>query len=125
MAVGVIDMKVRFKLDNRELTLDFRRVPFMKWAELKQATGFVQRTIMSALEDGDLDAVMALVWLERTQRERKLNFVDVRQEIANAPEFVDFEITDVILKGKSLLGNDNDDQTLVIEAAELDPTNGS
>lgn len=120
MAVGVIDTKVRFKLGNRELTLDYRRVPFMKWGELKQTTTFTQRTLMSALDNLDLDAIVALVWLERTQRERKLSFFDVYQEFQSATDDEDFEITDVIIKGKSVFGND----TREVEG-ELDPTEGS
>lgn len=120
MATGVIDVKVKFKLGNRELTLDFRRVPFMKWSELKQATTFTQRTLMTALDALDLDAIAALIWLERTQRERRLNYLDVHQELANATEDEDFEVTDMIIKGKSVFGND----TREIEV-EADPTNGS
>lgn len=122
MAVGVIDMKIRFKLGARELTLDYRRVPFMKWAELKQVTGFVQRTLMTALDNLDLDAIVAVIWLERVQRERKLNFADVRQELMNAESDEDFEVTDVIVKGKSVFGNDTRD--LEVDG-ELDPTGGS
>lgn len=118
MAVGVVDVKIRFKLDTRELTLDYRRVPGMKWSELKQATTFTQRTLMTAIEALDLDAIAALIWLERTQRERKLPFVDVYQEMQNSDS--DFEITDVIVKGRSVYGNDVSE----IEG-EADPTDGS
>lgn len=122
MAVGVVDTKIRFKLGTRELTLDYRRVPFMKWSELKQVTKFTQRTLMKALDDLDLDAIVALIWLERTQRERKLNFVDVYQELQTADDDADFDITDVIIKGKSVFGNDT--SNLEVEG-ELDPTDGS
>jgi hypothetical protein len=120
MAVGVVDIKIRFKLGTRELTLDFRKVPFMKWSELKQTTTFTQRTLVSALDALDLDAIVALIWLERTQRERKLTYLDVYQEFQSATDDEDFEITDVIVKGRSVYGND----TREVEG-ELDPTDGS
>jgi hypothetical protein len=122
MAVGVVDVKIKFKLGNRELTLDYRRVPFMKWSELKQTTTFTQRTLMTALDNLDLDAIVALVWLERTQRERRLSFADVYQEFQSADNDEDFEITDVIVKGKSVYGNDLSDSEI---EGEADPTAGS
>jgi len=124
MAVGVTDTKIQFKLGNRELTLDYRRVPFMKWSELKQTTTFTQRTLVTALSELDLDAIVALIWLERTQRERKLSYLDVYQEMANSDggDHEDFEITDMIIKGKSVNGNDT--SNLEIEG-EVDPTVGS
>lgn len=120
MAVGVIDTKLKFKLGARELTLDYRKVPFMAWAQLKQATTFTQRTLVTALDNLDLDAIVALIWLERTQRERRLAYTDVLQELMNADEDEDFEVTDVIIKGKSVFGND----TRTVEG-EVDPTSGS
>lgn len=124
MAVGVVDTKIKFKLGARELTLDYRRVPFMKWGELKQATTFTQKTLVSALFELDLDAIVALIWLERTQRERKLSYLDVHQELSNANggDDEDFEVLDLIIKGKSVNGNDTSD--LEIEGG-VDPTGGS
>jgi hypothetical protein len=120
MAVGVVDTKIQFMLGTRELTLDYRKVPFMKWAELKRATTFTQRTLMTALDNLDLDAIAALIWLERAQRERKLPFLDVYQDLQNAESDEEFEITDVIIKGRSVFGND----VTEIEG-EVDPTGGS
>jgi hypothetical protein len=124
MAVGVVDTKIKFKLGARELTLDYRRVPFMKWSELKQTTTFTQKTLVSALFELDLDAIVALIWLERTQRERKLSYLDVHQELSNANggDDEDFEVLDLIIKGKSVNGNDTSD--LEIEGG-VDPTGGS
>lgn len=124
MAVGVVDTKIKFKLGARELTLDYRRVPFMKWGELKQTTTFTQKTLVSALFELDLDAIVALIWLERTQRERKLSYLDVHQELSNANggDDEDFEVLDLIIKGKSVNGNDTSD--LEIEGG-VDPTGGS
>lgn len=120
MAVGVVDTKIKFKWGNRELTLDYRRVPRVKWTELKQATTFTQITLVTALTQGDLDAVDALIWLERTQRERRLPFLDVSQELADNDE--DFEVLDLIIKGKSVNGNDTSD---LENEGEADPTSGS
>lgn len=122
MAVGVLDVKMVFKLGARTLTLDFRKIPFMAWGELKQATGFTQRTLIKALDDMDLDAVVAVIWLERKQRERKLRYVEVYQELQSAESDEDFEMLDMILKGRSLSGEPADDED---QGEDGDPTAGS
>ena len=127
-AIGVTDTVIRFKLGNRDLQLDFRKIPFMKWSQLKQI-GFTQRTLVSALQDLDVEAVASLIWLERCQRERKLEYSDVISEINNfegeAPEF---EIIDLVIRGKSLMGRaavDDNGQVVIEPAEQPDPTSGS
>lgn len=124
MAVGILDVKIKFRLGQRTLTLDYRRVPFRGWGELKQTTTFTQRTLFTALNDYDLDAITALIWLERKQRERSLRYMDVYQELATADDDQDFELLDLVMNGKSL----NGDEEIGGEAdgvAGQDPTVGS
>ena len=124
MAVGVIDTKIKFKLGDRELTLDYRRVPFSAWSQLKQATKFTQRTLVEALDAFDLDAIVGLIWLERTQRQRRLNYIDVFQELQNADHDEEFEVIDLIIKGRSVFGRDTR-ETDGDGEVDPDPTNGS
>lgn len=123
MAVGVLDVKLKFRLGQRVLTLDYRRVPFTAWGELKQATTFTQRTLITALSDFDLDAITALIWLERKQRERKLRYLDVYQDLQSSDEDAEFELVDIIMNGKSATGDTGDDDSG--GEAGQDPTAGS
>jgi hypothetical protein len=136
-AVGVSDTVIKFKLGERKLTLTYRKIPFMAWAELKRGPGFTQRTLVTALDDLDVEAVAALIWLERVQRERRLSYADVIGELTNADgDPPEFELTDFIVKGKSMMGRrmtTEEDGTIKIEAARADregegdedPTSGS
>lgn len=120
MAVGVLKGQIKFKLGARNLTLDYRKVPFQAWGELKQAAGFTQKTFAAALLEFDLDAVVGLIWLERKQRERKLRFLDVYQELQADDADEEFELVDIIFNGTSLSG-----QKPVDAEEEADPTAGS
>ncbi len=133
-AVGVSDVVIKFKLGERQLKLDYRKIPFTKWSELKRSVDFTQRTLVSALDELDVEAIAALIWLERCQRERRLSYMDVVSEINNAEgDAPEFEVTDLIIKGKSLMGRVvEDDGQVRIEAARDDesgedenPTRGS
>lgn len=119
MAVGVINCKIKFRLGQRHLTLDYRKVPFQAWGELKQATTFTQRTLVNALSDFDLDAITALIWLERKQRERRLRYLDVYQELQSATSDEEYELIDLVINGKSTAGEPTD------EDEPEDPTAGS
>lgn len=111
----VPDVAVVFKLDSRELTCHYRKVPMSAWGELKRALNYTPLTLMTALGDWDLDAIAALVWLERTQRERKLAFRDVRDEVLSGGH--EWEPVDVIREGKTSTGEPVE--------PEADPTTGS
>lgn len=119
MAIGVLNVKIKFRLGARTLTMDYRKLPFQAWGELKAATSFTQRTLIAALDQLDLDAFAAVIWLERKQRERKLRYLDVYQELS-APDYnTEFEMLDVVLNDRSLSGGTD-------EADEDgDPTEGS
>lgn len=125
-AVGVTNTEIRFKLGERKLTLRYRKVPFSAWAELKRVIGFTQRTLLNGIADLDVEAVAALIWLERKQRERKLPLVEVLNGMdtdgdEDAPEF---EILTMTIDGKSIIvGGDQDDEAE--DASEANPTKGS
>ncbi|MGH3942622.1 MAG: hypothetical protein ACRDTG_29165 [Pseudonocardiaceae bacterium] len=119
MPIGVADTTIRFRIDDRRLTLDYRKVPFSAWGELKAAVGFTQSTLVKALGDSDLDAVVALVWLERKQRERKLRFVELYHDLQHTEEHQDIEITEIVIAGRSYGDTETD-----ADEEESDPTGG-
>lgn len=121
MAVGVAKARLAFTLDARRLTLDYRKVPFSAWSELKRATGFTQSTLVHALGEADLDAVVAVIWLERKQRERKLRYADVYREMEQADDDVDFEIVKLVIDGRVIIDDESDDDE---SDDDEDPTAG-
>lgn len=118
---GVADVKIRFRLGERKLTLDYGKVPFSAWPQLKQATGFTQRTMVDAIiNESDLEAIVALIWLERKQRERKLRYLDVYHELEASDSDEDFEIINLSIDGR-LIGDTEDEDG---ESDDEDPTGG-
>lgn len=99
------NVAIVFLLNGKRLSLAFRKVPFSAWTELKHQLGFTPKTIIVALEDADVEAVAALIWLERKQRERRLTWAEVRKEMETADE-MEFEVVDFLQDGASLLGED-------------------
>lgn len=120
MAVGVLDATIKFTLNGRKKTLDFRQVPFKVWPALKSSTGFTQRTLVDALISQDVEAIVALIWLERTQRERRLRYIDVYQEIEASDTDDDIDIYQLIVEGRKF-GEDEP----AGEGDGEDPTTGS
>lgn len=112
----VPDIKIKFSLDGNEHTLDYKRVPFNAWSELKQIAQFTPATLLTALGQWDMDAITALVWLDRKQVSRRAKFAETQQELAKGDH--NFELSDVIVDGVSQMGED-------VEAGEPDPTVGS
>lgn len=124
-AVGVTNTEIRFRLGERRLTLRFRKVPFSAWAELKRTLGFTQQTVLKGIAELDVEAVAALIWLERKQRERKLNLVEVINSMdsdgdEDAPEF---QILAMMIDGKSVIIDR--DEADADDGDEPDPTKGS
>lgn len=62
------------KVAGRRKTLNYRKVPFKSWSELKARLKFTPQTLIEAIGDGDVEAGMAVLWLERRQRERGLSY---------------------------------------------------
>jgi hypothetical protein len=123
MAVGVVKATIKFTLNGRKKTLDFRQVPFKVWPALKAANGFTQRTLVDALIAQDVEAIVALIWLERTQRERKLRYIDVFQEIESSDDDDDIEVYQLIVEGRKF--GDDEPDTDDEDAEGEDPTTGS
>lgn len=95
MAVGVGKAKAYFRLGDRNLVLDYRKVPAGAWRAVKSIGGFTQSTLMRELLQGDLDAVVSVVYLERSQRERNLQYITVQNELDDADTEFEFQALDI------------------------------
>lgn len=109
--VGVTKTVIRFKLGQRKLTLDYRKVPFSAWAELKRTVEFTQKTLLNGIAELDVEAIAALIWLERKQRERKLSIVEVlnSMDADGGEDAEEFEILAMTIDGKSIIRESSDD----------------
>lgn len=130
MAIGVTNTQITFRVAERTLTLDFRRVPFNSWAELKKATRFTQSTLIDALSNADTEAAVGLLWLERRQRERKLRYIDVYTDVDQSDSNDELEITRVVVNGRTYYEEPTDDDDVAGDdpasgEEEEDPTGGS
>lgn len=109
MAAGVLDIIIKFKIGAREKSLSYRKIPMWAWKELYDATKITQTTLPSEIGQFNPDAIAALFWLERKQRERRLTFADVRQEVLRySADWEELELTDIIADGKSMFDEDTE-----------------
>lgn len=124
MAVGIPDVTIVFKLGERQRTLVYRKVPVAAWRQLKALQGHTPLKLFSAVVDADIDAIYALIWLERCQRERELNFPTVLQELDKSND--EFEIIYAEARGTPIIDN-REDSGVSAAATEVeeDPTAGS
>src|SRR6056297_1957298 len=59
------DVRIRFTFDGDDRTLTFVEVPLWAWSDLRRAVDLKPKSVMAGLEDGDVDSLVAMVWLER------------------------------------------------------------
>lgn len=104
----IANVSVLFTVNGQDKRLDYRKVPFFVWEQLESNHGLTISGLLPAIIDGSVRAVVALLWLERKQRERKLTYDEVRKAIDDdaPPEVV---ITDVIRDGKSVLTREEEE----------------
>lgn len=103
----VPDFVILFNLDGRPKRLDYQQIPFAGWSELKRQLGITPRGLTQAVLDFDVEAIAAVIWLERKQRERRLPFGDVLKELrADEPEF---EFDRLIIDGEDTYGAADDE----------------
>ena len=107
----VPDLVVVFKLNEETRRLDYRKVPFSAWSELKAQLKFTPMSLLQAVQEFDLEAFGAIIWLERKQRERTLGWPEVRRELERAD--CDFEPIDMIVDGKPTMGTEEDSEETV------------
>lgn len=100
----VPDVRIIFEFDGKRRELNYKKLPLSAWSELKQATGFSPRTLLDAVGDFDVEAVVGAIWLERKQRERRLKYAQAYQDLSDKWGEVEFDVHDVVVEGRSLLG---------------------
>lgn len=98
------NVKIVFTLDGERKELEYRAVPLSAWAELKTRAGFTPVTLGEAIGELDVDAFVALAWLERRQTQRKLSWprfvASLRDQVPDIDMDAEF---DVIVDGVSAL----------------------
>ena len=88
----VPDINIQFRLNGEVKTLRFKDLPFSAWSDLKNKLQFTPWTVIEAVQKFDLEAIGALIWLERRQHERMLQWATVQRELERGDtefEFVD------------------------------------
>lgn len=112
----VPDVAVLYELDGKPRRLDYRKVSFHAWSQVKQA-GFTPMTLIDeGLAKYDLDAIGCLVFLDRAQTNRRLSLSDVVHDLMTSDD-AEFELIDILSEGRSLLGEDDEG-----EEPDEDPT---
>lgn len=110
----VPDIVIAFDFEGRQ-RLDYRQVPLGAWRQVKQQAGYTPATLLDGLEEFDLDAIAALVFLHRSQTSRRATFGTTVQDLSKSES--EFDLVDVIHDGESLLGDLDGD-----EEPDEDPT---
>lgn len=106
----VPDIAVLFDLDGDRRRLDYRRVPFAAWAQVKKV-GFTPMTLIdSGIMQYDLEAIACVMFLDKAQTDRRATVTDTFKALM-AGEDAEFELVDVLEHGRSLLGGDDNEQT--------------
>jgi hypothetical protein len=77
----VENVEILFNLNGERKSLRYRRLPFSVWSELKAQLKFTSMSLLEAWMGGDVEAVGAIIWLERRQSERTLRWPTVRAEL--------------------------------------------
>ena len=115
----VENIVLTFRVNGEEKTLSYNKLPFSAWSELKGQLNFTPRTLLAAVGDFDVEAVGALIWLERKQRERDLRWRTVAREF----ETGDWEFDPIRTTIDGEVVFEADDATSPTEE-EPDPTKG-
>lgn len=114
----VPDIAVLFDLDGNRRRLDYRKVPFQAWSQVKQA-GFTPMTLIDqGLMQFDLDAIACVMFLDKAQSDRRASVQDTFKALM-AGDDAEFELVDILEHGRSLLGGDDDPSA---DGDEVPPT---
>jgi hypothetical protein len=116
------DMVLVFRLDGVRKELHFRKLPFSAWSELKAQLNFTPLSMIEAAGTVDLEAIGAIIWLERKQRERQLRWNTVRQELEHMEDSPEFQIVGVINAGRVEFGEEAEVLGSAPPADDEDPT---
>jgi hypothetical protein len=67
-------------------------VTFQTWTDLKRQLGFTPTSIMEAVANFDVEAIAALVWLERRGGNPAAAYQAAVREVSGADEFTIIEV---------------------------------
>lgn len=113
----VPDVRIVFELDGKRRELNYKKLPLSAWSELKQSTGLSPKTLLDAMGEFDVEAIAGVIWLERKQRERRLNYAQAYQDLSDQWGETEWELIDYTVEGRSVLGP----EVANGEAVEEDP----
>lgn len=84
------DVRIRFTFNGDDRTLTFVEVPLAAWSDLRRSVDLTPLKFMQGLEDrSDVDALAALVWLERVEAgDNPGRFVPFRDSLKASDELV-------------------------------------
>lgn len=100
----VPDVVLIFNVNGKRKELHYRKLPFSVWSELKAALAFTPTTLIDSISHSDVEAIGALIWLERKQADRKITWNDIRRELER--EDVTFEALGVVIDGQTMVGEE-------------------
>ena len=112
----VPDVQLVFRFNGKRKVLNYRKLPFSVWSELKAQLAFTPFSLIDAAQSYDLEALGAIIWLERKQLERALRWPEVRRALEH--DDVDFEFVDAIVNGEAAVGEEDE----AAAEAQADPT---
>lgn len=112
----VPDIAIVFTLNGQRKELRYRNLPFSIWSELKSQLSFTPTSLLDAVQNYDLEALGAIIWLERKQHERTLRWPEVRADLERND--ADLEFLNASVDGRFILGEESNE-------AEPDPTPAS
>lgn len=96
----VPDITIKFAVDGNEKQLRYRALPLQVWSRVKAMHGYTPTTLIAAVIDNDIDAFITLIWLERRQRERNLEYRDVESSLTADTEVEMLDLDDGQEKAK-------------------------
>lgn len=94
------DVRVLFEVDGEPHKLVYHDLPFSTWTDLKRQAGFTPKTLLDAMGDLDVEAMVALIWLARRQARPSLGFYEVMQKMSPA---VQFRLLDLSVDGRDVV----------------------
>ncbi len=101
------DVRVMFEVDGAEYKLTYHDLPFATWSDLKRQAGFTPKTLLDAMSDVDVEALVALLWLARRQARPSLSFYEVMQKMSPS---VQFRLLELSVEGRDVVARDDDER---------------
>lgn len=102
----VPNIEIVFELQGRRQRLVFRDLPLRWWNDLKAQAGLTLGQLLQGLDNYDVNAIVAMVWLVRRRDKKSLSYPQVYNDLSGT---VEFELIDLIRDGESMMPQDDED----------------